>query len=407
MEDWQANQTSRETAPALYGLTRTSGTEASDPAPRHLRQLAEVLIESGALQRPALAKRIGVSKQTVSELLSVLEQRGLVRVAGPLNGLPGRSSLTYALRPEAALALGFDIGGTKVAAALIDLRGTVLAETIEPTAHGDLDKLIAQLAGLADRLVAEAGAQRFHIQACTVGVPAAVNPATGILNLAANLPGLVAVDLHARLTAALGCPVAVENDVNLALLGEVAAGCGQGKRDIAFVALGTGVGAGLMVNGRLLRGATGGAGEIAYLPLPEHGTTERSLIQGHFETVVGEAGIREAFVRRGGGAELPVRAIFDAAAEGDVRALETIDELAGHVALGIVSLIALIDPELVVLGGSVGARPELIERVRHQLATRFERPVPILPSTTGARAGLAGALETARRHLLADLFGEG
>ncbi|GLQ11358.1 sugar kinase [Devosia yakushimensis] len=406
MEDWQANQTARGPAPALYGLAKTSGTIPADPAPPHLRQLAEVLIESGALQRPALARRIGVSKQTVSELLSVLEQRGLVRVAGPLNGLPGRSSLSYALRPEAALALGFDIGGTKIAAALIDLRGTVLAETIEPTAHGDLDQLVGQLAGLATALTERAGAQRLHVQACTVGVPAAVNPATGILNLAANLPGLVAVDLHARLTAALGCPVAIENDVNLALLGEVAAGCGKGKSDIAFVALGTGVGAGLMVNGRLLRGATGGAGEIAYLPLPDHGTTERSLIQGHFETVVGEAGIREAFVRRGGAADLPVRAIFDAAAAGDARALETIDELAGHVALGIVSLIALIDPELVVLGGSVGARPELIERVRHQLATRFERPVPILASNTGARAGLAGALETARRHLLADLFGE-
>lgn len=399
MEDWQANQTTKAQAAA-------EGRLAQPPGRRHLRQLADVLIESGALQRPALAKRVGISKQAISELLSVLEQRGLVQVDGPFNGLPGRSTQSYALRPSAALALGFDIGGTKIAAALTDLRGAVLAETIEPTAHGDLDQLVGQLVELANGLARKAGAQRFRIQACTAGVPAAVNPATGILNLAANLPGLVAVNLQARLTLALGCPVFIENDVNLALLGEVADGCGKGKSDIAFLALGTGVGAGLMVNGRLLRGATGGAGEIAYLPLPDHQTSKRSLAQGHFETVVGEAGIREAFARRGGAPDLSVRAIFDLAAAGDARALQTIEELAGHVALGIISLIALVDPELVVLGGSVGARPELIERVRRELELRFDRPVPIMASNTGARAGLAGALETARQNLLADLFGQ-
>ncbi|UXN71086.1 ROK family protein [Devosia neptuniae] len=403
MEDWQINQAPRERQRAVSGSAKA---RASDSPPRHLRQLVEVLIDSGALQRPALAKRVGVSKQTVSELLSVLEQRGLVQVAGPLNGLPGRSSLSYALRPDAALALGFDIGGTKIAAALVDLRGAVLAETVVPTAVGGLDQLVGQVVDLAETLARSAGVQRFRVQACAVGVPAAVNPATGILNLAANLPGLEAVDLHARLTKALNCPVSIENDVNLALLGEVASGSGQGKRDIAFVALGTGVGAGLMVNGRLLRGANGGAGEIAYLPLPDHRTTARSLAQGHFETIVGEAGIREAFARRGGAADVSVRAIFDLATAGDTRALQTIDELAGHVALGIVSLIALVDPELVVLGGSVGARPELIERVQAELAARFERPVPIVASNTGARAGLAGALEMARRQLMADLFGE-
>lgn len=403
MEDWQINQSPSEQRPNPADLTKV---RASNSAPHQLRQLAEVLIEAGALQRPALAKRVGISKQAVSELLSVLEQRGLVQVAGPLNGLPGRSSLSYALRPDAALALGFDIGGTKIAAALVDLRGKVLAETVVPTALGGLDQLVGQLVDLAETLARTGGVQRFRVQAATVGVPAAVNPATGILNLAANLPGLEAVDLHARLTRALGCPVAIENDVNLALLGEVASGSGQGKRDIAFIALGTGVGAGLMVNGRLLRGATGGAGEIAYLPLPDHRTTARSLAQGHFETMVGEAGIREAFARRGGAADVSVRTIFDLATAGDARALQTIDELAGHVALGIVSLIALVDPELVVLGGSVGARPELIERVQAELAARFDRPVPIVASNTGSRAGLAGALEMARRHLLADLFGE-
>ncbi|UJW84782.1 ROK family protein [Devosia sp. SL43] len=353
------------------------------------------------LQRPALSQRVGLSKLAVSELLASLEKLGMVKVEGQLGGAPGRSQLSYALQADAALVLGFDIGGTKVAGAIADLRGEVLAELTEPTAQTGATDLIAQLARMADALCRTASIPRFRLRTAAVGVPAAVHPLTADLSLAGNLPGLEGGNLLAGLQDALRVDILIDNDVNLALLAEVGQDGAPDRQNAAFIALGTGIGGALMINGQLLRGAHGGAGEVGYMPLWRIDAPGIPSL----EEQVGETGIRHAYVAAGGDPTHTVRDIFTAAEAGSASALWVLDQAAEHVARAVLALLALLDPDLVVFGGSIGARPEFIQRVSSLVASTWLRPVSIVRSRSGSRAGLLGALKLARGQLLDDLFG--
>jgi predicted NBD/HSP70 family sugar kinase len=354
-----------------------------------------------SLQRPALAQKIGLSRLAVSDLLADLEVRGLVQVAGALGGAPGRSHLSYTLKQDAALALGFDVGGTKVAAAIADLRGHILAEMTEPTAQGSSDSLVAQLDRIADMLCEKAGIPRFRLRQAAIGVPAAVHPEDATLSLAGNLPGLEGDNLRARLVEALGLDVLIDNDVNLALLAETSQGAARGKDNVAFIALGTGIGGALMINGKLLHGAHGGAGELGYMPLWQIEAPGIAALEDR----VGEAGIRHAYVTAGGSAAFSVRDIFAAAERGEAIALQTLDTIGAQVARALLTVLALVDPDAVVFGGSIGSRPEFIERVQNHISTVWMRPITIARSSSGGRAGLIGALELARHAMLDDMFG--
>lgn len=398
MEDWQLNQ--RDSFGSLTAKAATPSARKNSHA-GYLRLLVEAMMHGEPLQRPALAQRIGLSRLAVSELLAGLETRGLVQVAGAIGGAPGRSQLSYALRAEAATALGFDVGGTKVAAAITDLRGRILAERNEPTEGGSPAELVAQLARMVDALREEAGVPRFRQHVMAIGVPAAVHPRTADLSLAGNLPGLEGSNLRAQLTQSLGMDVLIDNDVNLALLGEIGQFGAEVPQNVAFIALGTGIGGALMVNGRLLRGAHGGAGELGYMPL---WTIDAPGVPP-LEERVGEAGIRRAFVAEGGDPALSVRDIFAAAQTGHGAAVAALDTAAEHVARAVLALLALLDTDMIVFGGSVGSRPEFIARVERRVAAAWMRPVTLVRSQSGGRAGLLGALELARRHMLDDLFG--
>lgn len=352
-------------------------------------------------QRPALAQKIGLSRMAVSDLLAELERRGFVDVAGALGGVPGRSQLSYALKADAAVAVGFDVGGTKVAAGLSDMRGQVLAEMTEPTVLTGAAELVAQLGRMTAAMCEEAGVARYRLRAGAVGVPAAVHPETADLSLADNVPGLEGTNLRAALTEAIGAEVVIDNDVNLALLAEVSQGAAQGKDNVAFIGLGTGIGGALMINGQLLRGAHGGAGEIGYMPLWRIDAPGVPSL----EEQVGEAGIRRAYVAAGGDATKSVRDIFAGAENGDAAAAAALDAAGEHVARAALALLALVDPDLIVLGGSIGARPEFIERVERRVLDTWQRRVRLVRSQSGGRAGLLGALELGRRHMLAELFG--
>lgn len=398
MEDWQLNQHPSD-----------AGTEAAPPPAKrsknsqdgYLRLLAEAMMGGESLQRPALAQRVGLPRMAVSDLLAGLEMRGLVQVQGAIGGAPGRSQLSYALRSEAAFALGFDVGGTKVAAGLTDLGGHIVAERTEATVRTGAVDLVAQLARIAEALREEAGIPRFRLRAAAVGVPAAVHPSTAELSLAGNLPGLEGDDLRPQLSQALGMDVLIENDVNLALLAETAQAGRHEAQNVAFIALGTGIGGALMINGRLLRGAHGGAGELGYMPL---WSIEAPGVPP-LEERVGEAGIRRAYVAGGGDPAHSVREIFAAAEAGNGAARAALDGAMDHVARAVLSILALLDTDVIVFGGSIGSRPEFIAGVERLVSAAWSRPVHIVRSHSGGRAGMLGALELARRHMLDDLFG--
>ena len=295
--------------------------------------------------------------------------------------------------------LGVDLGGTKVRAALAAPDGSILAELVEPTAKGPGEAIVAQVANALATLCARAGVAPADVRAAGLAVPVAIDPPTGATWSTQNVPGLAGLDAAGAFERALGMPVAIDNDGNSAALGEGRAGTAVGVADFVVIVLGTGIGSGVVAGGRLVHGARGGAGEIAYLPIGTDPWDERNRAGGTFETAVAGPAIRarvDAAVRAGTPTVLRPGARLDevarAAAACDAVASRLLDEEARLIALGIAALAAVLDPELVVLSGGVGVVPGLLEPVRGHVATLTERSPAVATGVLGDRAPLVGAV---------------
>lgn len=298
--------------------------------------------------------------------------------------------------PKTETVFGIDLGGTKLRTALADRSGVILAERVEPTdSRGGLD-VIAQIDAALTHLSDDAGIGRQSVRLTVMGCPGVLQSHSGKVAAAPNIPGFDRLDVVHALEACLRMPVTVENDVNLAAEGEIR----QGRRsgDFVFVAHGTGIGMGIVANGSVVRGARGAAGEIAYLPLGGDPFDPEGFRFGTLETVIGSAAILKRYAAHGGSAGKTVRDIFDALNRDDAADL-ALDETACILAQAIAAVAAVLDPEVVVTGGSIGARSELIQRVRLHLKRCMPAPPPVEISGLGDRAAVVGALGVALRRL--------
>jgi predicted NBD/HSP70 family sugar kinase len=369
------------------------------------RAVFEGLLHDGPISRAELSKSTGLSKQTISEVVDAFEQRGWAQSVGRTHGAVGRTAVLYELRPESGFVVGVDLGETKLNAAIADMSCAIRYELTEPMDTRGGIKILDQIARLTAQLAREVDSDLSGVLCTAIGAPGVVNKKTGGIELAPNIAGLDALDVAAALSARIGGRVVVENDVNLALLGEIWQGCAHHSAQAAFLALGTGVGLGLTANGRLIRGATGGAGEIGYLPLGGDPFAPESRSQGALEYEIGARGIMRRFRSRGGVGAKNVQEIFNQLAVGDPIATKVIDETARTAALAVASVAVIFDPELIVMGGSVGGHRELIPRVRAHLASCAPRSVELKESALKTRAGVVGALAVALNTLHENLFG--
>jgi predicted NBD/HSP70 family sugar kinase len=304
---------------------------------------------------------------------------------------------------EAGYCFAADLGGTKLAAAIADVRGGIVAEMTEPTDPRGAAHVAEQIVACAQTLADTVGIDATSARHVMVGVPGAVNPRTGRVSLTPNISGLEDFDVLGFLRQRFGPRVAIENDVNLAMLGEHALGCASRCRNAAFLSLGTGAGLGLLVDEKLFRGTHGSAGEIGDLPIGRDPVSPIPFGSGAFELEVGSAGIVDRYKRQGGTAAATVRDIFNLLHEGDEVAASVLDTTARWVALAVATIQSLLDLDLIVFGGSIGVRPELYERVRRTLPALFSRPITIEPSQLGDRAGLIGAAWAASEALRQSL----
>ena len=292
--------------------------------------------------------------------------------------------------------LGVDVGGTKIAAALGDSSGSLVAEITEPTDERGGLFVVEQIVSLSGKLKKEVQSDDTKIRSVMVGIPGVIDPHNGKISHSPNVIGLAEIHFPQEMKNHFGALVAFENDVNLAMLGEVAKGNAHGYGDAALLALGTGVGLGLMVNGRLLRGNTGAAGEIAYLPVGKDVTSPNALNIGSFELEVGSKGIVQRYNLAGTGQVVAsVRDVFMLLEKGDNTAALVIDGTAQMVARAIAAVQSILDLEIIVLGGSIGIRPELVSRVQRDIGQFLARPVHIAASLLGSRAGVVGAVQGA------------
>ena len=372
-----------------------------------MHAITRALLANGPTSRAELAKLTGFSKQTISDVVRDLEDAGWLAPLGRTAGRPGRSAVTYAINGRAAAAGAIDLGGSKVHAAVVDLLGEVMAETVEPTDSRGGPHVIAQIARLLDGLKAGLAPPVQQLQLVVLGTPGVFHPETGQIAAAPNIQGLGEIDMRGALAARLGAPVVIENDVNLAARGEQWRGHGVGIGNFVFIGLGTGIGMGIIADGHLLRGARGGAGEIAYLPIGGDPFDSRGLRLGTLENAIGSVAIAERFAGLGGDHGTTVRDIFTRLATGDTAALPTLEETARQLAAAIAAVGAVLDPEVVVLGGGIGARQELLDAVRRLLPRSTPFPPRIELSALGNRATLTGAIGVAVGRMHDEFFGIG
>jgi len=363
------------------------------------------IIHCGPISRASISKQTGLSKQTVSELVRILEEGGWVRETGRTSGHIGRTATNYELVTDSAFMAAVDLGGTKLRVAIVDLAGSVIAEVVAPTDPDGGHAVAKQIGNLVKAAVAQGNVDQGKVRQTVVGCPGVPDQTTGEVRYAPNIAGIDSIDFRAAVADATGTLVMMENDVNLAVLGEQWLGAGQGIEHLAFIALGTGIGAGLIVNGALLRGMSGAAGELGYLPFGADPFEAESLRVGAFERVTATHGIRSAY-KAATGQALDVPAIFSAAAEGDAAAQAVLDEVARQMARAVATLGAVIAPETVILGGSIGARPEIIAATKAELERCFPFPIQVVPSALGDHAALSGAVAIGLTELHTALFAQ-
>ncbi|KAA6476760.1 ROK family transcriptional regulator [Agrobacterium rhizogenes] len=366
------------------------------------RAVLRAIFETAPVSRAELARLTGLSKQSMSEIVRDLETEGWLRVTGRTQGSVGRSAVTYELEPRKAFVFGADVGGTKIHAALAGLTGDIIEEAIEGTDARGGEHVIEQIARMHQALLQKSGIAAKSVAMGAIGIPGAIHPKTRRLAMVPNIPGLTELTLEDSLRNRLGHDILIDNDVNLAALGEQWRGDGRSIDNFVFVALGTGIGMGIINEGRLIRGARGAAGEISTLPIGADPFDSRSFAAGALESSIGSVAIRGRYEALGGTPGLSVRDMFER--EDDPVAAIVIDEVARLVATSLVAIAAVVDPERVIFGGSVGARPELVERIIFYLSRCVPVPLSCTISPLGSKAGLIGAIAAALDRFRATLF---
>lgn len=390
---------------------------SGDRRPNLLRELSEqevldAIFHGGPITRPQIADRAGLSKATVGAAVERLERAGIIHTAGPLHGRPGRSPLSYEVRGTAGFVLGIDIGGNNIRAETADIFGEPIAEEQRATSRDGARAVSAQVMEIAGRVVDQARSSHERLLSAAVSTPGIVDQVSHrVTGLAYNISPDGGLDPLAALRGRFDVAVQIDNNVNLAALGESWEGVAHGVSTFAFISVGAGVGMGLVVDGELVRGAHGGAGEIGYLPISHDPYAERHRLHGGLEDEIGAAGILAALAeRRSGEGRDPVgepssaQEVFALADRGDADAREVVDGVARRLGAAIASVIAVVDPELVVLGGGIGSNPSLLGPVRSTVAELVPLTARIETSRLGDQAALHGALAAALREAREQLF---
>ncbi|HTU32056.1 MAG TPA: ROK family transcriptional regulator [Solirubrobacteraceae bacterium] len=396
--------------------SRRPGRADGDSRQSLLRELGEqavleTIFRRGPITRPEIAAATKLSKPTVSAAVSRLEQGGLVRAAGTRVGQRGRKPVSYVVSSRAGFVVGADIGGTNVRVAAADLFGEPVCDLKRPTAKDGSRAVGVQILEMVSEVIDRAAAHHGPPLALGISSPGVVDQASGrVTSLAYNVVPEGGFDPLEVLRDRFDLPVLVENNVNLAAVGEQWFGLARGVSTMVFIAIGAGIGMGIIIDDQVVRGAHGAAGEIAYLPLVGDPFNPRHRLHGGLEDEIGATGIVAAFNERrtAGDPELAtVQEVFDLAAGGSPTAQGVVESVASRLGTAIATVSAILDPELVVLGGGIGASPLLLRPVRGAAAALVPMTARIETSLLGERAAVQGAiavaLHAARTSLLSPV----
>ena len=356
------------------------------------REVLETIRSGAPISRAEISRRAGISKPTVSLALESLREAGLVREAERGPDGPGYGAVYFEPVAEAAPIVGLDLGAHFVRGAVCDLAGTIRARQDVELAVADAAEAVETIARLQSSLLEAAALDPALVDGVVVGVPGVV-AGDGTLRLIENVSGLEGRPFGCELEDALGLPVVLENDINLAALGEQWQGVARGVDDFAFLSVGTGMGAGLVLGGELHRGRNGAAGEVDF------------ALAGIGQTLDPSAPEVIELARDLTGFYADPRAVFGAARNADAAARAVVDEIARRIALHVAAIAGVADVELAVLGGGIGANGDLLlDPVGRLLGDWLPFPPRVEVSTLGEAAVLTGALAVGLQAALENVF---
>lgn len=356
---------------------------------RSLNVVLEALWAAPRGSRSELSAQTGLSKPTVASALRALEAGGLVRERGRTTGRRGPSASLYEPVVDAALVLGVDVGAHHVRAVLADLDGEIRQETLVDIEHSDAQHVLRALRRLRAELDDPA------VELAVVGSPGVVDPASGRIRSSPQIEGWEGMQAEAVIAAELGVQTRVDNDVNLSALGELARGAGRGRNSFVYLNLGSGVGAGLVLDGRLHRGRHGAAGEVGYLAVGPDPAANTTPSRGAMEQQLSQDAVVAAAVAVDPDAPRDARELFARARRGDPAGRAAVAQAIEGLTTCIASITAVLDVELVLLGGGIGEQEDLLlEPLRAAVVNLVPYAPDIAVGTLGDRAALTGAAAT-------------
>jgi glucokinase len=378
-----------------YPLTIT----ASDMRDINRSAILEIIRRESPISRTAISERLNVSLPTVMRIVEGLIEEGFVRLQGTTEWSGGRRRPLLEFNSDGYVVLGVDMGGTKMYGALSDLGGNILDE-VNVSRHGTSgEDSFNYLTSLIDKLLASPKVERQRVRGIGVGAPGVTLHKEGIITWVYTLHW-DKFPLKAKLAERYDLPIIVDNDVNLAALGELWFGAGQDVQDMILIAIGTGNDAGVIIDGALYRGSKEASGEIGNMVPGREFLGKNYLDFGALESVASGTGIA-ARAREILGSQrsqqvlldLMAEDVFEAARKGEPWAWTVINETVDYLAIAIANLVSAFDPELIVLGGGVSKSADmLIAPILSRIAGVIPNPPRLVVSNLGLQATVMGAI---------------
>jgi predicted NBD/HSP70 family sugar kinase len=370
---------------------------------RRLNRLRVIraLRDEGQISRADIARRTGLSRSTVSSLVADLQADGLV-IERPEPGSAygaqgGRPPILLSFDASAGAAVGVDFGHSHLRVAVSDLASTILAERTRPldTDH-DAQEGLEMAAELVVETLADAGVEREAVIGAGMGLPGPIDQGEGTVGSSAILPGWIGMTAAAELRKRLDVPVMVDNDANLGALAEAAFGAGRDAGDLIYLKISSGIGAGLILNGRLYRGSAGLAGELGHVLVNPEGIVCRCGNRGCLETVAATSALVD-LLRRSHGDDLTVAGMLEAARAGDPGCRRVIGDAGRALGQVVATLLNVLNPEMLIVGGDLAAAGDLLldgirESVARAALPETSRGAQLVAGVLGERAQVLGAL---------------
>jgi predicted NBD/HSP70 family sugar kinase len=374
------------------------GGSLADLRKANRREAVRALRRPGGLTQAEIARATGLSPASVSNIVRELAEDGAASVTMVRHN--GRRARQVTLNPDAGLVAGIDFGNRHVRVAIADLAHNVLAEDYQTLSYGHRAmEGVPRSEATVRALIEKVGRQHADLVGMSVGLPGPIVASTGRLSSPTVLPGWADIDVAAAFHDRMQVPVAVDNDAKLGALAESLWGSGRGLSDFAYHKVSTGIGAGLVLNGNIYRGAGGTAGEIGHTTIEENGPVCRCGNRGCLEVLAGVPALLES-LRVSHGDDFTIEDLLRGSEGGDVGCQRVITDAGRHIGVAVANLCNLLSLQRIIIGGELALAGELllsaiIDSMARRAISISAQHTEVTTSTLGARAGVLGAVARA------------